>query len=296
MIALVAPTSAAVLIHGETGTGKELVARSIHEEAPIKGRPFVAINCAAIPETLLESELFGHERGSFTSAFEQRAGCFEQARGGTLFLDEVSEMRPAMQVKLLRVLEEKTFRRVGGQKEMIADVRILAATNVEPFAAVKSEKLRADLYYRLNVFEIGLPPLREHLEDLELLCQSFLAFPCHLSTDAFRFLQAYHWPGNVRELRNVLERAVILCAGGITIEPEHLPAGIRGTAEPGRQPASLEAGMTLVETESRLIQITLSHTGGNRAKAARLLGISPRTLRMRLGTARKQVRLRGPQG
>src|ERR1043165_3251135 len=216
-----APTSASVLIWGESGTGKELVAQMIHQLSPRTTQPFVPINCAAIPETLLESEIFGHEKGAFTGAIERRQGCFELADHGTLFLDEIAEMTPATQVKLLRVLQERSFRRVGGKNEQAVDIRIVAATNQDPPTAVKDGKLREDLYYRLNVFEIKLPPLRERKDDLPLLIQGFInEFNARNSRSvaavdpaAMALLEAYNWPGNVRELRNVIERATIVAEG-----------------------------------------------------------------------------------
>src|SRR6266705_3807191 len=208
-----APTSASVLITGESGTGKELVAQTIHQLSPRTSFPFVAINCAAIPETLLESEIFGHEKGAFTGAADRRQGCFELADRGTLFLDEIGEMTPATQVKLLRVLQERTFRRLGGRTEQSVDVRVIAATNLDPVEAVKQGKLREDLYYRLNVFSFRLPPLRERKDDLPLLAQAFIGeFSARnqksvagLDHQAMRMLEQYAWPGNVRELRNVIE-------------------------------------------------------------------------------------------
>src|SRR5512133_3750992 len=216
-----APTNASVLITGQSGTGKELVAQTIHQLSPRASFPFVAINCAAIPETLLESEIFGHEKGAFTGASERRQGCFELADRGTLFLDEVAEMTPATQVKRLRVLQERTFRRLGGRNEQTVDVRVIAATNVVPMEAVRSTKLREDLYYRLNVFAFRLPPLRERKEDLPLLVQAFInEFNARnqksiagVDQQAMRTLEQYAWPGNVRELRNVIERATILAPG-----------------------------------------------------------------------------------
>src|SRR6186713_1751488 len=223
-----APTSASVLITGESGTGKELVAQTIHQLSPRAGFPFVAINCAAIPETLLESEIFGHEKGAFTGAHDRRTGVFELAHRGTLFLDEIAEMQPATQVKLLRVLQERSFRRLGGRQEQSVDVRVIAATNVNPGDAVKNGKLREDLYYRLNVFAIELPPLRQRKDDLSLLVQAFLAefndrnnkSVSAVDSAAMRMLEQYNWPGNVREVRNVVERAVIL-SNGEFIEPKH---------------------------------------------------------------------------
>src|SRR5216110_2864959 len=235
-----APTAASVLITGESGTGKELIAQTIHQLSPRAGFPFIAINCAAIPETLLESEIFGHEKGAFTGAAERRQGCFELADRGTLFLDEIGEMTPATQVKLLRVLQEQKFRRLGGRQEQTVDVRVIAATNIDPVEAVKAGKLREDLYYRLNVFAFRLPTLRERKEDLPLLVQAFInefntrnqKSIAGVDQQAMRTLEQYAWPGNVRELRNVIERATILSAGPF-IEPKHLPPTL--AAEPSPQ-------------------------------------------------------------
>src|SRR6187455_2443439 len=228
-----APTSASVLIWGESGTGKELVAQTIHQLSPRAQMPFVPINCAAIPETLLESEIFGHEKGAFTGAADRRQGCFELADRGTLFLDEIGEMTPATQVKLLRVLQERRFRRLGGRAEQSVDVRVIAATNIDPHEAVQKGKLREDLYYRLNVFSLRLPPLRDRKEDLPLLIQAFIhEFNTRnqraivgVNNQAMRMLEQYGWPGNVREVKNVIERATIL-AGGPFIEPQHLPPSL----------------------------------------------------------------------
>jgi DNA-binding NtrC family response regulator len=288
-----APTSASVLISGESGTGKELVAQTIHQLSPRAQQPFVPINCAAIPETLLESEIFGHEKGAFTGAMDRREGCFELADRGTLFLDEIAEMTPATQVKLLRVLQEQTFRRLGGRTEQTVDVRVLAATNVNPAEAVKSGKLREDLYYRLNVFTIELPPLRQRKDDLPLLIQSFLVeFNARnnkavtaVDPAAMRILEQYNWPGNVRELRNVIERAVILSTGDF-IEQKHLPPLV-GTASAPTAPAiSLEPGVTVEEAERRLILLTLEHTRDNKTRAAEILGISLKTLHNKLNKLR----------
>src|SRR5256712_8824132 len=230
VVELAAPTAASVLITGESGTGKELVAQTIHQLSPRASFPFIAINCAAIPETLLESEIFGHEKGAFTGAADRRQGCFELADRGTLFLDEIGEMTPATQVKLLRVLQERKLRRLGGRTEQSVDVRVIAATNIDPAEAVKAGKLREDLYYRLNVFAMKLPRLRDRKEDLPLLVQAFInEFNARnqrsiagLDHEAMRLLEHYQWPGNVRELRNVIERATILAPGPF-IEAAHLP-------------------------------------------------------------------------
>ncbi|HWN84897.1 MAG TPA: sigma-54 dependent transcriptional regulator [Vicinamibacterales bacterium] len=289
-----APTSASVLIWGESGTGKELVAQTVHQLSPRNQLPFVPINCAAIPETLLESEIFGHEKGAFTGAFDRREGCFELADRGTLFLDEIAEMTPATQVKLLRVLQERRFRRLGGRNEQAVDVRVIAATNAVPADAVKSGKLREDLFYRLNVFAIELPPLRKRKEDLPLLIQSFLGeFNARnrkavsaLDPAAMRALEQYNWPGNVRELRNVIERAVILCSGQF-IESKHLPPLVAApTVETTKPTLSLTPGTTVEEAENRLILMTLEHTRDNKTRAAEILGISLKTLHNKLNKLR----------
>jgi len=289
-----APTSASVLITGESGTGKELVAQTIHQLSPRATFPFVAINCAAIPETLLESEIFGHEKGAFTGASDRRQGCFELADRGTLFLDEIGEMTPATQVKLLRVLQERTFRRLGGRTEQSVDVRVIAATNVEPMEAVAKGKLREDLYYRLNVFSFRLPALRDRKEDLPLLIQSFInefntrnqKSIAGVDHQAMRLLEHYAWPGNVRELRNVIERATILAPGPF-IETKHLPP-ILGD-EPATQhqvQVALGPGTTVEEAERRLILMTLEHTRDNKTRAAEILGISLKTLHNKLNKLR----------
>jgi DNA-binding NtrC family response regulator len=287
-----APTNASVLINGESGTGKELVARTIHRLSPRAQAPWVPINCAAIPETLLESELFGHERGAFTGAIERQAGCFELAHRGTLFLDEVAEMTPSMQVKLLRVLQERTFRRLGGRVEQTVDIRVVAATNTDPAAAVQKGMLRQDLYYRLNVVGIHLPPLRERKEDLPLFIDSFIReFSAQnartvvgLAPDARRVLEDYSWPGNVRELRNVIERATIMAAGRL-IDLGDLPPLVR-RPDAGPEGQRLEPGMTVDDAERRLIMLTLEHTGNNKTRAAELLGISLKTLHNKLNRFR----------
>jgi len=283
------PTTASVLITGESGTGKELVAQTIHQLSPRGQMPYVPINCAAIPETLLESEIFGHEKGAFTGAMERRQGVFELADRGTIFLDEIAEMTPTTQVKLLRVLQERRFRRLGGRVETPVDVRVIAATNVDPMQAVREGKLREDLYYRLNVFSIALPPLRDRKDDLPLLAQAFITEFAErnaktvkaVSGDAMRRLEQYQWPGNVRELRNVIERATIL-ADGDFIEPKHLPPlGPSPVAAAGSSMA-LEPGITVEEAERRLIVLTLEHTRDNKTRAAEILGISLKTLHNKL--------------
>ncbi|HUQ87957.1 MAG TPA: sigma-54 dependent transcriptional regulator [Vicinamibacterales bacterium] len=290
-----APTPASMLILGESGTGKELVAQTIHQLSPRALAPFVAINCAAIPDTLLESEIFGHEKGAFTGATDRRAGCFELADRGTLFLDEIAEMTPATQVKLLRVLQERKFRRLGGRTEQEVDVRVLAATNIDPVIAIREGKLREDLYYRLNVFTISLPPLRERKDDLPLLIQAFIdEFNTRdrrtvkgVSSQAMRQLEHYDWPGNVRELRNVIERATIL-ARGDSIEPAHLPVfGPAPSSVAAAPPApsnglTIAPGMTVDEAEQKLIMATLESSGGNKTRAAEMLGISLKTLHNKL--------------
>jgi len=289
-----APTSASVLITGESGTGKELVAQTIHQLSPRATFPFVAINCAAIPETLLESEIFGHEKGAFTGAADRRQGCFELADRGTLFLDEIGEMTPATQVKLLRVLQERRFRRLGGKAEQSVDVRVIAATNIEPLEAVQKGKLREDLFYRLNVFSFKLPPLRERLDDLPLLVQAFITeFNARndkaiqaVDQQTMRMFEQHGWPGNVRELRNVIERATILAPGPI-IEPRHLPPTLLNEPTTPHQPqVALGPGTTVEEAERRLIMMTLAHTGDNKTRAAEILGISLKTLHNKLNKLR----------
>jgi DNA-binding NtrC family response regulator len=288
------PTGASVLITGESGTGKELVAQTIHQLSPRATFPFIAINCAAIPETLLESEIFGHEKGAFTGAADRRQGCFELADRGTLFLDEIGEMTPATQVKLLRVLQERKFRRLGGRTEQSVDVRVIAATNIDPAEAVKAGKLREDLYYRLNVFAFRLPTLRERKDDLPLLVQAFInefngrnqKNIAGVDQQAMRMLEHYGWPGNVRELRNVIERATILAPGPF-IEAKHLPPVLAEEPPPEQQPQlALAPGTTVEEAERRLIMMTLAHTRDNKTRAAEILGISLKTLHNKLNKLR----------
>jgi DNA-binding NtrC family response regulator len=293
LVEMVAPSTASVLITGESGTGKEMVARTIHDLSPRKNKPFVAINCSAIPETLMESEIFGHEKGAFTGALERRAGCFELAEEGTLLLDEIGEMPIATQAKLLRVLEDRKLRRLGSKAETSVDVRVLAATNKVPEEAVADGHLRNDLYYRLNVFNIHLPPLREHKDDIPPLVESLLKEmqakhgreAGTVSEDVIEMFQQYNWPGNVRELRNALERAVIV-RDGFLIEQRHLPpnfgsSGIKAPAGDG-DGIRLEVGTTVEEAEKMLILKTLASTNNNKTRAAEILGISLKTLHNKL--------------
>ncbi len=303
------PSKACVLITGESGTGKELVARTVHALSPRRQGPFVAINCAALPDTLIESELFGHEKGSFTGASERRAGCFELAQHGTLLLDEIGEMPMQTQAKLLRILEDSKVRRLGGKAEFEVDVRVVAATNKVPEEAVRGGHLREDLYYRLNVFHIHLPPLRERKEDVLSIAEALLGdlnrkHDCRvtdISPAVVQVLQRHNWPGNVRELRNILERAVILAGEG-TIETTHIPAFLLpqkesepavaaegAPASPALPPAAQEhdgirfqIGTTVEEAEKGLILRTLEHTRNNKTRAAEILGISLKTLHNKL--------------
>jgi DNA-binding NtrC family response regulator len=290
---LVAPSTASVLITGASGTGKELVARTIHELSPRRNKPFVPINCAAIPETLIESEIFGHEKGAFTGALERRTGCFELAEAGTLLLDEIGEMPVATQAKLLRVLEDRKLRRLGSKVETTVDVRVLAATNKVPEEAVARGELRNDLYYRLNVFNIHMPLLREHKEDIPALVEFLLKDMnakhgrkvAAVSEAVLNLFQGYSWPGNVRELRNTLERAVIVCEGSV-VETKHLPPDfgrpmVRTSSE-DPDAVHLGVGTTVREAEKLLILKTLESTSNNKTRAAEVLGISLKTLHNKL--------------
>ena len=292
LIEMVAPSTASVLITGASGTGKELVARTIHDLSPRRTKPFVPINCAAIPETLIESEIFGHEKGAFTGALERRTGCFELAEGGTLLLDEIGEMPVATQAKLLRVLEDRKLRRLGSKVETSVDVRVLAATNKVPDEAVAQGELRQDLYYRLNVFNIHMPSLREHKEDIRELVKSLLAEMnekhgrkvADVSEAVLNLFQGYSWPGNVRELRNTLERAVIVCEGGL-VETKHLQPGFGQSVRPvvnDPDAVHLGVGTTVEEAEKLLILKTLQATNNNKTRAAEILGISLKTLHNKL--------------
>jgi len=292
LIEMVAPSTASVLITGESGTGKELVARNIHELSPRKNKPFVPINCAAIPETLIESEIFGHEKGAFTGALERRTGCFELAEGGTLLLDEIGEMPVATQAKLLRVLEDRKLRRLGSRVETTVDVRVLAATNKVPEEAVARGELRNDLYYRLNVFNINMPPLREHKEDIPGLVESLLKDMSAkhgrnvkvVSEAVLTIFRNHAWRGNVRELRNTLERGVIVCEGAV-IETRHLPPDFGHTAVRTSEDSDavhLGVGTTVEEAERMLILKTIESTSNNKTRAAEILGISLKTLHNKL--------------
>jgi two-component system response regulator HydG len=278
----IAPTDATVLIQGESGTGKELVARAIHRRSPRKNKPFVVINCSAYPATLLESELFGHEKGSFTGAIRQKSGRFEQAHGGTVFLDEIGEIAPSAQIKLLRVLQTQKFERIGGEKTLNVNVRIIAATNKELLQQVKQGTFREDLYYRLNVIPINLPPLSERRNDIPLLARYFLRrFAAEqgkkiddFSPESLRLLLDYPWPGNVRELENTVEHATVL-AKGSRVETSELPAVLHratiSATDVGKPP-------TLIDHEKKLLQEVLGECGWNKKQAAERLGISRSTL------------------
>lgn len=280
----VAPTNASVIIVGESGTGKELVARTIHELSARAYGPYVGINCAALPETLMESELFGHERGAFTGADRRREGCFELANGGTLLLDEIAEMRPELQAKLLRVIEERKIRRLGGSCEVPVDVRVLAATNRNLEKRLHEGKFREDLYYRLNVFSIVLPSLRERLEDLPALIEAFLRQLSPpgarqivgIEAECLELLKSQRWPGNVRQLRNVIERALVVTQGPM-ISIADLSEEIK-TSRNSRDVLNIHVGMSLDAAKRQLMLQTLKATGGNRIKAAEILGVTIKTL------------------
>src|SRR5436190_16735845 len=282
-------SDASAIITGESGTGKELAARTIHRLSSRADGPFIAVNSSAIPETLIESEVFGHEKGAFTGAVGVRPGCFELANGGTLFLDEIGEMPSLLQPKLLRVLEDGKVRRLGGKQEFAFDVRVIAATNTEPRNAIAEGKLREDLYYRLTVFTITLPPLRDRKEDIPLLAQHFIGeFDRKHGTnvealrdDAMEMLTAYSWPGNVREFRNVMERAMILSRSE-WIETSHLPPYLRNPGAESSSKIVLSLGITAADAERELILKTLEKTGHNKAEAARQLGLDVKTIRNKL--------------
>jgi DNA-binding NtrC family response regulator len=293
LIELAAPTPAPVLISGESGTGKELVARTLHELSPRAGGPFVAINCAAIPETLLESEILGHEKGAFTGALERRAGCFELAHEGTILLDEIAEMSPSTQAKFLRILQDGVVRRLGAKTELKVDARVIAATNKDPIESLRAGTFREDLFYRLNVVSIAVPPLRARREDIPLLIEAFVEeFNAKydkrirsVDTPTLDALVAHAWPGNVRELRNTVERAVIVCDGPL-ITLRHLPptpaARPNASAADASDGISLPVGTTIDNAEKALILKTLARHGNNKTQAAQTLGISLKTLHNKL--------------
>jgi DNA-binding NtrC family response regulator len=315
LIQQIAPSSASVLITGESGTGKELVASAIHKLSPRASRPFVALNCAALPETLIESELFGHEKGAFTGAVGRRAGCFEQAHQGTLFLDEIGDMPIAMQPRLLRALQEASIRRLGATSEISVDVRVLAATNKSLPELIQNKLFREDLFYRLNVFQIDLPPLRARKDDILPLADAIIRDlnrkheyrVTDIHPAAVERLQEHSWPGNVRELRNVLERSLIVAREG-TLLPAHLarsfgvstplPAAAIEAPQVSGNSISVEAGRPLSEVEKAYIQLTLKTTGNNKKRAAQILGISLRTLHSRVTefAAEEDIRRDGAVG
>lgn len=297
MIGRVAPTDVTVLIIGDSGSGKELVAQSIHERSQRAAGPFIAINCGAIPATLIEAELFGYEKGSFTGASRAHAGVFERAKGGTLFLDEITEMPVEMQTRLLRVLESQHFSRVGGTQEVKTDIRVVAATNRDPFKAVKEGRLREDVLYRLAVFPIQVPALRERGEDILLLAEYFLAernraagTAKSLSEQALGHLRQHAWPGNVRELRNAVERAFILADDELDLVPLGSSAGPGAFGAGGTAGIHVPVGARLDQAERSLIEATLQHYHGNKRRAAQVLGCSLKTLYNKLkGYAREPV-------
>jgi DNA-binding NtrC family response regulator len=287
-VAQVAGSRATVLIHGETGTGKELIAAAIHQNSKRSEKPFIRLNCASLSETLLESELFGHERGSFTGAMSRREGRFKQADGGTLFLDEVSEIPPSVQIKLLRFLQEREFERVGGNETLKVDVRVVAATNRDLKQLVDEGRFREDLYYRLKVVQLDVPPLRVRRSDIPLLAQTFLRKfakenerdVSSLSDEALQHLLIYPWPGNVRELENAVERAVVMCQGD-SIQKDDLPTSAHGDLQNGSVTA-LIPGITMSELERMAILRTLDAVDGSTARAAEILGISQRKIQYRV--------------
>jgi DNA-binding NtrC family response regulator len=284
-----AGSSASVIIAGESGTGKELAARTIHELSPRRSGPYIGVNCAAIPETLMESELFGYERGAFTGADRRKEGSFELANHGTLLLDEITEMKIELQAKLLRVIEEQHLRRVGGTAEVPLDVRVLAASNRDIERSVKEGKLREDLYYRLGVFTINMPPLRERTEDIPLLIDAFLNFYAErehkptptIDEETRELLKGHPWPGNVRQLRNVIERALIVCRGN-EITTADLPPEFRTLGQTDAGWFRVRLGSSLEDVERELIVRTIEYAGGNKTRAAEILGVAPKTLYNRL--------------
>jgi two-component system response regulator HydG len=295
MIEQVAPSAATILVTGESGTGKEVVADAIHAASPRRNKPLIKVSCAALPDTLLESELFGYEKGAFTGANNRKEGRFELANGGTLFLDEIGEINPSMQVKLLRVLQDGKFERLGGTKTIDSDVRLITATNKDLQQEVNEKRFRADLFYRLNVINIRIPPLRERKDDIELLAMHFLKHYTdknnkpieNFTEDAMLALTTYDWPGNVRELENAIERAVVFTNGN-RIPLAALPEGVSAFAK-SHHSLMFKIGTPLEELERRAIDVTLQHTRGDKNMAARLLGIAPRTIYRHLGRQSQRV-------
>jgi len=285
LAARVAETDSSVLITGESGTGKEVVARVIHFRSPRANAPFVTVNCSAIPENLLESELFGHKKGAFTGAIYTKRGSFELANGGTFFLDEIGDMRVEMQAKILRVLEEKMVKKVGSEEEILVDVRVIAATNKNLSAEIHEGRFREDLFYRLNIVQIAIPPLREHKVDIPILARHFLkVFSTEMkkpvadfSEEALSLMTAYDWPGNVREVKNTVERAIIFASPGEMIRTSHFPPQLR-TEMTQRAPSPAKVFKTLAEAELDYLKEVLIACDGNKVKAAEILGISPSTI------------------
>jgi len=278
----VAPTRATVLLCGESGVGKDMIARAIHEHSPRKARPFVKINCTAIPENLMESELFGYERGAFTGANVSKPGRFEQADTGTAYLDEIGDVPASIQVKLLRILQDREFERLGSNRTQHTDVRVIAATNADLRAALEQGTFREDLYYRLNVVPLNIPPLRERREDIPYLAEHLAAkLGGQLSEAAIERLAAYHWPGNVRELENVIERSILLASGPL-VEAKDIRIDMGQRSQGSSADHFLPAGMTLDEYEQSLIREALKRANGNKSQAARLLGLTRNALRYRL--------------
>jgi two-component system response regulator HydG len=302
LVRQVAPSTATVLIQGESGTGKELIADAIHQGSPRRDRPSIKVNCAALPETLLESELFGHERGAFTGAVAQKRGRFELADGGTLFMDEIGDLALPVQAKLLRVLQSGEFERVGGTRTLKVDVRLVAATNADLAARVREQRFREDLYYRLNVITVQLPPLRERREDIPLLAQHFLRKYAEkngkaiagFADETLDVLGSHSWPGNIRELENVIERAVILSRSSV-LSPADLPEALTGNPQTTRQ-LVVSIGTPLEDVEDRLISETLRYTKGDKTLAARLLGVATRTIYRRMKGEAEPEASSGEQG
>jgi DNA-binding NtrC family response regulator len=290
-----ADSSASVVITGESGTGKELAARTIHDLSPRRNAPYIGVNCAAMPDTLIESELFGHERGAFTGADRRKEGCFELANGGTLLLDELGEMKIELQAKLLRVIEEQRLRRVGGTTEVPLNVRVLAASNRDMERAVKEGRLREDLFYRLSVFSITMPPLRDRIEDVPLLAEAFIRYYSErdrkqiigANEDTLLALRNHPWPGNVRQLRNVIERALVVAKGPL-ITPNDLPTEFRWAGKSEASQVQVRLGTTIDDAERELITRTIEFAGGNKTRAAEILGISAKTLYNKLERYEKE--------